>query len=506
MFTPCLGKPARHGFRAAPAACTLRGVKRNSKFNSETRLYHEPPPTSASTFSGIVLGHNARFRISVGAVSYDREPETYPSNLKHTSHAADATETQRGTSPPLNLFSRIPKLWLNSAIIAAFLGSLLARFVTVDSVVWRGWTLWEIFSNIPTSNWSFYQECLEKEPLLTPMLITGATYWFADWIAQTYEGNALLDFNTERLLRSSVTGLLFLGPLAHFYYTVQDDIFAQIWPSSPWYSEVLKMLIDNTAYCFSYNFLYYLATGLLKGSSVRSILDDFGGAWWRLQKAGWRIWPYVGAITHTVIPTQHKVLFVDAIEVAWVTYLSLSANAMRSKNLEVVEDVVADDHGELVGEASSKALGALQTYVTDVRENTWATELAPAGEAGEGLPSDSVPQDHLLLAIAIEEAMQEKLAEVKRAALDPDAVREAALTSSWELLPALEDIASGEGRAEDVARLQALVAEEIAAMLRRAEEQGLRDPEGLEAIDPEQVAAEACEAVLSSSRAGSSAD
>ena len=72
---------------------------------------------------------------------------------------------------------------------------------------------------------------MEEQPLLTPMLITGATYLIADWIAQTYEGNALLKFRTERLLRSTITGLLILGPLAHFYYTTQDAIFLDIWPT-----------------------------------------------------------------------------------------------------------------------------------------------------------------------------------------------------------------------------------------------------------------------------------
>lgn len=107
--------------------------------------------------------------------------------------------------------------------------------------------------------------------------------------------------------------------------------------------EAAKIFIDQTFYCFIYNMLYYVSTGMLKGHSLARTLSDFKDAAWRLQKAGWRLWPYVGLITHTIIPTQHKVLFVDAVEVVWVTYLSLSANATREKNVETVGDVLSTD-------------------------------------------------------------------------------------------------------------------------------------------------------------------
>lgn len=107
--------------------------------------------------------------------------------------------------------------------------------------------------------------------------------------------------------------------------------------------EAAKIAIDQTFYCFFYNMLYYVSTGMLKGHSLGRTLTDFKAAAWRLQKAGWRLWPFVGLITHTIIPTQHKVLFVDAVEVIWVTYLSLSANATREKNMDTVGDVLSPD-------------------------------------------------------------------------------------------------------------------------------------------------------------------
>jgi len=140
---------------------------------------------------------------------------------------------------PLEALKKVPKVLINSGIVTLFLGSIIAEMATVDTDIWRGWTLWEIISYLPRDNWLYYQESLRVQPLLTPMMITGATYLLADWIAQTYEGNALLDFDTKRLLRSTVTGLVVLGPLAHFYYTTQDAIFADIWPSSEFLCPVI---------------------------------------------------------------------------------------------------------------------------------------------------------------------------------------------------------------------------------------------------------------------------
>jgi len=311
----------------------------------------------------------------------------------------------------------------------------------------------------------FYQECLEKHPLLTPMLITGATYYLADWIAQTYEGNALLEFNTARLLRSTLTGLLVLGPLAHTYYTQQDQLFDVYFPAGGYGVEAAKIAIDQTFYCFFYNMLYYVSTGMLKGHSLGRTLTDFKAAAWRLQKAGWRLWPFVGLITHTIIPTQHKVLFVDAVEVIWVTYLSLSANATREKNMDTVGDVLSPDSGEIQGEEAVAALDALNTYVSEVRESAWSNELAPEEEAA-ATPVDSLPQDHLILAKQVEVAMEEKLAQVKE---DATAMM-VAVGEDEHAVAAADGAAEGEEAVPEElsAAVDELVAEGIASILEEA--------------------------------------
>jgi protein Mpv17 len=166
------------------------------------------------------------------------------------------------------------------------------------------------------------------------MAITGLTYFFADWIAQTCEGTTPMDFDAARIMRSTLVGTLVFGPMVHTYYQSQAHLFDALFPSAPWYSEALKIAMDQTMFCFTYNITYYLAMGALAGRPVRDTLGEFRAVWWRLQTAGWKFWPFVGLITHTVVPLKHKVLFVDIAEVCWVTYLSLTANAKKDRSCE----------------------------------------------------------------------------------------------------------------------------------------------------------------------------
>lgn len=41
-----------------------------------------------------------------------------------------------------------------------------------------------------------------------------------------------------------------------------------------------------------------------------------------LTQAGWKLWPFAHLITYGVIPVEQRLLWVDMIELIWVTILS----------------------------------------------------------------------------------------------------------------------------------------------------------------------------------------
>ncbi|KAG5553225.1 hypothetical protein RHGRI_011178 [Rhododendron griersonianum] len=44
------------------------------------------------------------------------------------------------------------------------------------------------------------------------------------------------------------------------------------------------------------------------------------------QKAGWKLWPFAHLITYGVIPVEQRLLWVDCVELIWVTILSTYSN------------------------------------------------------------------------------------------------------------------------------------------------------------------------------------
>uniref|UniRef100_A0A6N2KZA6 Uncharacterized protein n=1 Tax=Salix viminalis TaxID=40686 RepID=A0A6N2KZA6_SALVM len=47
---------------------------------------------------------------------------------------------------------------------------------------------------------------------------------------------------------------------------------------------------------------------------------------WLLLTAGWKLWPFAHLITYGVIPLEQRLLWVDCVELIWVTILSTYSN------------------------------------------------------------------------------------------------------------------------------------------------------------------------------------
>jgi len=184
--------------------------------------------------------------------------------------------------------------------------------------------------HLPLAAWQAYQRAVTAYPVMVKAALTGVTYVLGDVIAQVVQQQQqivqlelaprslrdnLLRTNFWRYVRSGVAGLLFLGPLAHFYYEfVAESLGA--WPT------LGKIALDQTAYLAFYNTVYYLVLGLLARRPLVKVARQYAGQFWQLLRAGWRLWPFVGIITYTVIPTAHRVLFVDVVEIAYSAILS----------------------------------------------------------------------------------------------------------------------------------------------------------------------------------------
>lgn len=190
---------------------------------------------------------------------------------------------------------------------------------------------------------SAFESELALNPLRVNALVTGITYLLGDAIAQIIEKSKRSDGATtrpsnrrlcaKRLGRSFATGLLFLGPLTHFYY---------LWSSGTDLPVAAKVLLDNTVFLLMDNAMFIVGSLLLGGgvpahggaTAGAAMMEDGGevaealAELWSMQLTGWKFLPLVAIVNYVLVPADKRVLFVDLADVAYAAMLSLHANAV----------------------------------------------------------------------------------------------------------------------------------------------------------------------------------
>ncbi|CAM6123972.1 unnamed protein product [Calypogeia fissa] len=241
---------------------------------------------------------------------------------------------------------------INSLIVGSAGVLALTKILTVDHDYWHGWTLVEILQYAPAHNWFAYEEMLKTHPVLAKMMISGTVYSIGDWIAQCYEGKPVLEFNRLRMLRSGLVGFCLHGSMSHFYYQFCEWLF----PFKGWWVVPLKVAFDQTFWSALWNSVYFIVVGLLRLESPVSIWKELRQTFFPLLTAGWKLWPAAHLVTYGLVPVEQRLLWVDMVEIVWVTILAMYSNEkaeariaeaevaeeMKENIIEGVDDVAAD--------------------------------------------------------------------------------------------------------------------------------------------------------------------
>ncbi|KAJ8755098.1 hypothetical protein K2173_016808 [Erythroxylum novogranatense] len=211
---------------------------------------------------------------------------------------------------------------INAMIVLAAGTYALSKLLTIDHDYWQGWTFYEILRYAPQHNWSAYEEALKTNPVLAKMVISGVVYSVGDWIAQCYEGKPLFEFDRARMFRSGLVGFTLHGSLSHFYYQFCEELF----PFQDWWVVPAKVAFDQTAWSAVWNSIYFSVLGFLRLESPVSIFTELKATFWPMLTAGWKLWPFAHLITYGAIPVEQRLLWVDCVELIWVTILSTYSN------------------------------------------------------------------------------------------------------------------------------------------------------------------------------------
>ncbi|CAH8273302.1 unnamed protein product [Arabidopsis lyrata] len=211
---------------------------------------------------------------------------------------------------------------INAAIVLAAGTVAVTKLLTIDHDYWQGWTLYEILRYAPEHNWVAYEQILKTNPVLAKMAISGIVYSLGDWIAQCYEGKPLFEFDRARVLRSGLVGFTLHGSLSHYYYQFCEALF----PFQEWWVVPAKVAFDQTIWSAIWNSIYFTVLGLLRFQSPADIFSEIKTTFWPMLTAGWKLWPLAHLVTYGVIPVDQRLLWVDCIELIWVTILSTYSN------------------------------------------------------------------------------------------------------------------------------------------------------------------------------------
>mmetsp|Transcript_6186 Transcript_6186/g.12774 ORF Transcript_6186/g.12774 Transcript_6186/m.12774 type:complete len:369 (+) Transcript_6186:165-1271(+) len=234
-----------------------------------------------------------------------------------------STESSSSQSAASNQSFTPEQKFTNLVVLSLAFGYAAYTIFGIDSGMTRGWSASEIAMRIPLDNWGAYESYLANKPILTKSLINVIIYLLGDWLSQTAftKTNNLLEFDLQRTLRNGFIGLCF-GPLVHEYYEFSDRILP---PENGLVTRMEKILMDQTLYLTIKCSLYIGAVGLLAGEDRKSvgqtIQDKIGG----IVVTAWKFWPIVHCVTYSVIPAQHRVLWVTSVDLVWNAILSSAA-------------------------------------------------------------------------------------------------------------------------------------------------------------------------------------
>ena len=133
------------------------------------------------------------------------------------------------------------------------------------------------------------------------------------------------ELDRPRILRSLLAGLIGHGPLSHFWYNWCDDFFDHVLHWVQWWSFFPKVVLDQTTWGPFWNNTYILLLGLMQRQKLETIWSDMKRTTIPLVVSGLKLWPLAHCITYGLIPVQNRLLWVDLVEIIWVTILATQA-------------------------------------------------------------------------------------------------------------------------------------------------------------------------------------
>lgn len=166
--------------------------------------------------------------------------------------------------------------------------------------------------------WSQYNDSLDDNPLTTKALTSLVGWALGDFLAQTFISKGVA-FDMKRFISLSTFGFLYHGPSGHYFYNWLDSKI----PGTESKVIALKVAIDQTIWCPLFMTVFFTYLGMVNGDSFATIGTKLKDDLFTACQGSWKVWPIVHAINFKFIKTKHRLVFINAVQVAFNMFLSL---------------------------------------------------------------------------------------------------------------------------------------------------------------------------------------
>jgi len=300
-----------------------------------------------ASFAGNVDSFTATSRPSTKGV---RLSPLSVSSMETTTTASPATET-------LNELERVAVVTTTSASIRAQEGSnkkvqMALGAVAAASVA--GFLMYNHFDSSPVAQttvtamfhhmaalplhaYDAYESALASNPVATKAATSATVYSIGDVVAQYTEQRQLdnqnhFSLDQNRVLRSMIAGGIGHGPLSHVWYHVSEDFFTKVAHLTAWWSFLPKIAVDQTVWGPIWNSLYILMIGFMRRESLEKMTSDVRSTTLPLFLDGLKLWPLAHCVTYGLVPVENRLLWVDLVEILWVSMLATKAASLVPTN------------------------------------------------------------------------------------------------------------------------------------------------------------------------------
>ncbi|KGB78800.1 hypothetical protein I307_01704 [Cryptococcus deuterogattii 99/473] len=181
--------------------------------------------------------------------------------------------------------------------------------------------------------WNRYTTALRERPLRTKMIQSGVLFIAADIVAQFgIEGKSLRSaisgeegdevYEPLRTARLASYGTFVFAPLAHIWLSMLERISL----SNRWTSLASKVILDMTVWSPCVTFMFPTSLGLLEGKSIKEVRHKVAMGWFPTWQKAVCVFGPTQVLNFTLVPAQHRLLFVQSVGTCWNTFLSWQNN------------------------------------------------------------------------------------------------------------------------------------------------------------------------------------